>query len=99
MKTKHSGSGEWSTKFIVSRIFSVHSICFNPDGTQLIVGACDKVLVYEPNDGALIESLPGHKDTIYCVAYANDGKKFASGGADKCVIVWTNTLEGLLKYT
>lgn len=74
-------------------------MCFSPDGTQLIVGACDRVLVYEPNEGTLIESLPGHKDTIYCVAYANDGKKFASGGADKCVIVWTNKLDGLLKYT
>ena len=27
------------------------------------------------------------------------GKRFASGGADKCVIIWTNKLEGILKYT
>lgn len=64
-----------------------------------MVGACDKVLVYEPNEGTLIESLSGHKDNVYCVSYAKDGKKFASGAADKCVIVWTNKLEGLLKYS
>lgn len=78
---------------------SIHSICFHPEGIQLVVGACDKVLVYEPNDGTLIETLTGHKDTVYAVSYACDGKKFASGGADKCVIVWTNKLDGILKYS
>ena len=27
-----------------------------------------------------------------------DGKRFASGGADKNVIIWKNTAEGILKY-
>lgn len=57
------------------------------------------MLVYEPNEGTLLQSLAGHKDTVYCVEYASDGKKFASGGADKCVILWSNKLEGLLKYS
>jgi intraflagellar transport protein 122 len=43
--------------------------------------------------------LSGHKDNVYCVAYARDGKRFASGGADKCVIIWTAKLEGILKYS
>ena len=25
--------------------------------------------------------------------------RFASGGADKCVIIWTSKLEGILKYS
>lgn len=79
--------------------FSIHSICFHPEGLQLIVGAGDKVLVYDPVDGNIISSLKGHKDTVHCVAYARDGKKFASGSADKTVIIWTNKLEGLLKYS
>lgn len=58
-----------------------------------------RVLVYEPNEGTLIGALKGHKDTVFCVAYARDGKKFASGSQDKCVIVWTLKLEGLLKYS
>lgn len=80
-------------------MFSVHCACFHPDAVQLIVGAGDRVLVYEPNEGTLIESLKGHKDTVFCVAYARDGKKFASGSGDKTVIVWTIKLEGLLKYS
>ena len=47
----------------------------------------------------MIQPLKGHKDTVYCVAYAKDGKRFASGGADKCVIIWTSKLEGILKYS
>lgn len=65
----------------------------------MIVAAGDKVLVYDPADGRLIETLKAHKDIVYCVAYAKDGKKFASGSADKTVIIWTIKLEGLLKYS
>jgi WD40 repeat protein len=54
--------------------------------------------VYETADGELISSLKGHKDTVYCLAYSRDGKMFASGGADKMVILWTSELEGFLKY-
>lgn len=25
----------------------------------------------------------GHKNTVYCVTYSKDGKRFASGGYDK----------------
>jgi WD40 repeat protein len=42
---------------------------------------------------------PTKQDTVFCVAYARDGKHFASGGADKTVIIWTEALEGILKYT
>uniref|UniRef100_A0A8C3LY36 Intraflagellar transport protein 122 homolog n=1 Tax=Chrysolophus pictus TaxID=9089 RepID=A0A8C3LY36_CHRPC len=57
------------------------------------------VQVYDTSDGTLIQPLKGHKDTVYCVAYAKDGKRFASGSADKSVIIWTSKLEGILKYT
>ncbi|CAH2103760.1 unnamed protein product [Euphydryas editha] len=78
---------------------SVHAICFSPDGTQLIVGAGEKVMVYDPRDGALVQLLQAHKGAVYAVAYCNDGKKFASGSADKNVIIWTSKMEGLLKYS
>lgn len=77
----------------------MHSVCYNPDGSQLIVASGDRVFIYDPNDGTLLNTLKAHKETVNCVAYARDGKKFASGGADKSVIVWTNQLEGLLKYS
>ncbi|XP_061428791.1 intraflagellar transport protein 122 homolog [Lethenteron reissneri] len=77
----------------------INDLAFKPDGTQLIVAAGTKVLVYDTSDGTLIQPLKGHKDTVYCVAYAKDGKRFASGSADKSVIIWTSKLEGILKYT
>eukprot|EP00040_Diaphanoeca_grandis_P002902 m.23057 g.23057 ORF g.23057 m.23057 type:complete len:1216 (-) comp14047_c1_seq1:211-3858(-) len=80
----------------------IYCVAFREDGTQLIAGAGARVLVYEAADGDLIESLKGHKDTVYCVAYSKDMKRFASGDRDKpnaCVIIWNgDTLEGILKY-
>lgn len=39
------------------------------------------------------------QDAVYCLAYAHDGSRFASGGADKTVIIWSNGGQGLLKFT
>ncbi|XP_014208959.2 intraflagellar transport protein 122 homolog [Copidosoma floridanum] len=77
----------------------IYDLCYNPSGTQLIVAAGHNVLIYESNDGALVQLLKGHKDVVYCVCYAKDGKKFASGSADKTVIIWTSKLIGLLRYS
>lgn len=77
----------------------IFDICFNPDGTQLIVAGGDHVLVYDTSDGNLIQTLKGHKDKVHSLSYAKDGSKFASGSADKTVIIWSKKLEGLLKYS
>uniref|UniRef100_A0A4W3GC19 Intraflagellar transport protein 122 homolog n=1 Tax=Callorhinchus milii TaxID=7868 RepID=A0A4W3GC19_CALMI len=73
----------------------IYDLAFKPDGTQLIVAAGNRVLVYDASDGTLIQPLKGHRDTVYCVAYAKDGKRFASGSADKSIIIWTSKLEGV----
>jgi len=39
------------------------------------------------------------QDAVYCLAYADDGTRFASGGADKTVIIWSSAGQGLLKFT
>ena len=41
----------------------------------------------------------GHRGNVYTVDYARDGKRFASGGADNTIFIWTSEAEGLLKYT
>ena len=76
-----------------------YNLAFNPEGTQLVAGVGTRVLVYDAMDGDLLHSLKGHKDSVYCIAYANDGKRFASGSADKNVIIWTSKAEGILKYS
>uniref|UniRef100_A0A8C1VX78 Intraflagellar transport protein 122 homolog n=1 Tax=Cyprinus carpio TaxID=7962 RepID=A0A8C1VX78_CYPCA len=37
------------------------------------ISVCVCVQVYDTADGTLIQPLKGHKDTVYCVAYAKDG--------------------------
>jgi len=76
----------------------IWSVAFKPDGSQIVVASGNRVLVYDATDGDLIHSLKGHKDAVFCVAYSRHGKKFASGGADKQVIIWTQKAEGILKY-
>lgn len=90
----------WQDKVPEREKFSntIWSIAFKPDGSQIIVAAGNRVLVYDAPDGDLVHSLKGHKDSVFCVAYSKHGKKFASGGADKQVIIWTHKAEGILKY-
>lgn len=38
----------------------------------IIFGVC-LLQVYDTADGAIIQPLKGHKDVVYCVAYAKDG--------------------------
>eukprot|EP00798_Chlamydomonas_sp_ICE-L_P028208 gene28208-31309_t len=76
-----------------------YDLCFKPDGAHLVAGVGNRVLIYDAVDGDLLHALKGHKDSVYCVAYSCNGKRFASGGADNTVIIWTSKAEGILKYT
>ena len=40
--------------------FSIYDLCFNPDGSQLVVAAGQRVLVYDTTDGSLIQPLKGN---------------------------------------
>jgi hypothetical protein len=77
---------------------TVYDMAFSPDGSQLLVVTRDRINVYDAVTGKPVHSLQGHKDQVYCVAYAFDGKRFASGGADKTIIIWSSKGEGKLKY-
>lgn len=51
-------------------IFSIYDLCFNPSGTQLIAAAGQHVLVYESNDGALIQLLKGISFIIFNIKFS-----------------------------
>ncbi|KAG5489975.1 hypothetical protein JKF63_00094 [Porcisia hertigi] len=74
------------------------SICYSPSGDFLVAACGVRVLVYAASTGTLLHSLRGHQDTIHCVDYAGDGKRFSSGGADRTVILWSSKGEGIVKY-
>ena len=38
-------------------------------------------------------ALAGHLDSVYCIAYAPDGRRLVSAGKDRSVIVWNVSFE------
>ncbi len=36
------------------------------------------VQVYDTQNGSMVDMLRGHKSTVYCVDYANDGRSIGS---------------------
>ncbi len=54
---------------------------------------------YEIVRGDVIDQKRAHKDVIYALAYSRDGQRWASGGADNNVVVWTSEGVGLLRYS
>lgn len=57
----------------------VNDIAVSPDGTRVVVGVGNRVLLYNGETGEIIESLRGHKDTVNCVDFSCDGSRFSSG--------------------
>jgi len=49
------------------------------------VAAGQRVLLFNAQDGDLIQNLKGHRDVVYSVDWSRDSKRFASGGGDKQV--------------
>uniref|UniRef100_A0A5S6QUQ4 Intraflagellar transport protein 122 homolog n=2 Tax=Trichuris muris TaxID=70415 RepID=A0A5S6QUQ4_TRIMR len=76
----------------------INCMTYKPDGTELLVAAASSIYVYKEDDGTLLQTLHGHKDTVYCIVYAVGGERFATGSADKNVIIWTEKHEGVLKF-
>lgn len=58
----------------------------------------DRVFIYDAVSGEVIDQKRAHKDVVYALAYSRDGQRWASGGADNNVVVWTSEGVGLLKY-
>lgn len=54
---------------------------------------------YPINSKKLIQTLVGHKNTIYEFIYVNNRKNLASGGTDNDVIVWDDSLHYLKGHT
>ncbi|GMT24409.1 hypothetical protein PFISCL1PPCAC_15706 [Pristionchus fissidentatus] len=77
----------------------VYSIAWKPDGSEVLVATGNSIFIFCATEFINLQTLKGHKDTVYALAWAHDGSKFASGSADKSVIIWTSEHEGILKYT
>ena len=77
---------------------SISDVIFSPDGLRVLAAGGRQIFIYSAVDGTLVQALSGHKELVTCLAYARDGKRYASGSLDKSVIIWSNSNAGLLKF-
>lgn len=77
----------------------IRDLCFSPDGEQLLIAANHDVNIYSTKNRLLISSLKEHRDVVTSIAYSKDGKRFAASSVDKHVVIWTNKLEAVLKFS
>jgi WD40 repeat protein len=69
---------------------AINTAIFSPDCKTVLSCSNDSTIkLWEPLTGELRKSLDGGTDGyILDVAYANDGKRFASAGEDKLIRIW-----------
>jgi WD40 repeat protein/transcriptional regulator with XRE-family HTH domain len=63
-------------------------VAYSPDGKLLAACDSNKINIYDPATGSLIQTLDGHKSDVTALAFSRDGIYLASGGADGSLFIW-----------
>jgi intraflagellar transport protein 122 len=77
----------------------IFDISLHPGGEKLVIAVESSIEVLSTADGRILNKLNAHKGDVHSLSHSRDGSYFASGSADKTVIIWSNDLEGRLKYS
>jgi RNA polymerase sigma factor (sigma-70 family) len=64
------------------------ALAFSPDGNLLATEDDLAITLRDSATGQVIRRLPGHCDSVTCLAFSPNGKTLASGGNDQAVRVW-----------
>lgn len=69
--------------------FFVETLAWSPDGTLLASGGSSQsVSLFNPDDGSLVRSLPGHTNGVTQVTFTANGKQLFVSGLDGHIRVW-----------
>lgn len=67
----------------------ITSVAVSPNGKYIVAGSLDRTIrVWEVDSGRSLETLEGHRDSVYSVSFAPDGRHLISGSLDKSIKVW-----------
>jgi WD40 repeat protein len=67
----------------------VLALAVSPDGKSLAAGAREHhLIIFNPQTGKVLRSLPGHADAVAHLAFAPDRNLLASASADGIVKIW-----------
>ena len=67
----------------------ITSVVISPNGQFVAAGSLDAIVrIWDVATAQLVESLRGHKDSVYSVAFTPDGKGLVSGSLDKTLKYW-----------
>jgi WD40 repeat protein len=64
-------------------------LAFRPDGSLLAVVERRSILLYDPATGSVKQTLKGHAQPIFALAFTPDGKTLISGSYDVNRIAWS----------
>lgn len=67
--------------------FSINALAFSPDGRHL-AGGSFTIAVWDLQNGKIVKTLEGHRDSLRAIAFSPDSRLLASGSKDKTARLW-----------
>ena len=62
---------------------------FSPDGARVVIGSLGGMArIYSAVDGALLTTLRGHTNYVYCAEFSPDGARVVTASSDRTARVW-----------